>query len=231
MEIFMDTVKIKSNLVNMIAHRGLSGLERENTFPAFVAAGTRNYFGIETDVRKTKDGKFIIIHDNNIDRVSLGELKTNVEENDFSSVENIVLPDLDGSRSRRDIKIPLLTDYIKICKKYCKKCVLELKDSFSEEDIKAIIKKISGEQYLENVIFISFVWENCITVRKLLPLYENKIDLDVAYKALTKELTNKLHSYKIKVNCWTCDDKDDAEKLVQMGVDFITTNILEGQRG
>lgn len=246
----MDTVKIKSNLVNMIAHRGLSGLERENTFPAFVAAGNRSYFGIETDVRKTKDGKFIIIHDNNIERISLGKLKTNVEENDFSSVENIVLPDLDGSRSRRDIKIPLLTDYIKICKKYCKKCVLELKDSFSEEDIKAIIKEISGEQYLENVVFISFVWENCITVRKLLPqndvqwltwneitdeiiksLYENKIDLDVAYKALTRELTNKLHSYKIKVNCWTCDDKDDAEKLVQMGVDFITTNILEGQRG
>ena len=33
----------------MIAHRGVSGLELENTCAAFVAAGNRSYFGIETD--------------------------------------------------------------------------------------------------------------------------------------------------------------------------------------
>ncbi len=232
----------------MIAHRGLSGLERENTYPAFTAAGNRSYFGIETDIHKTKDGKFIIIHDDNTERISLGEHKINIEENDFSSVENIVLPDLDGSENRRDIRIPLLIDYIKICKKYCKKCVLELKNSFSEEDIKTVAEEIRGEEYLENVIFISFIWENCKTVRELLPenevqwltweeitddtiksLSENGIDLDAAYKVLTKDVIDKLHANNIKINCWTCDDKEDAEKLVQMGVDFITTNILEGK--
>lgn len=90
----MDTVKIKSNLVNMIAHRGLSGLERENTFPAFVAAGNRSYFGIETDVRKTKDGKFIIIHDNNIDRVSLGELKQMLKKTIFHLLKTLSCPTL-----------------------------------------------------------------------------------------------------------------------------------------
>lgn len=31
----MDTVKINSEKVKIIAHRGLSGIERENTCPAF----------------------------------------------------------------------------------------------------------------------------------------------------------------------------------------------------
>ena len=56
----------------MIAHRGLSGLERENTYPAFIAAGNRSYFGIETDIHKTADGEFVVIHDETTERVSGG---------------------------------------------------------------------------------------------------------------------------------------------------------------
>ena len=56
----MDTIKI--NFKNIVAHRGQSGLERENTASAFVAAGNRRNVGIETDVHVTADGKYIIIH-------------------------------------------------------------------------------------------------------------------------------------------------------------------------
>ncbi len=51
------------NKAQMIAHRGLSGIETENTAAAFVAAGQHPYFGIETDVHRTRDGQFVIIHD------------------------------------------------------------------------------------------------------------------------------------------------------------------------
>ena len=44
------TVQFNKGEIKMIAHRGLSGLERENTCPAFVAAGVKSYYGIETDV-------------------------------------------------------------------------------------------------------------------------------------------------------------------------------------
>ncbi|MBQ8836951.1 MAG: glycerophosphodiester phosphodiesterase, partial [Clostridia bacterium] len=114
----MNTIKINSNGVKMIAHRGLSGIERENTCPAFVAAGNRSYFGIETDVHITKDGKFVIIHDETTERISSGKHSINVEESDYSEVERIVLPDLDSTTDRKDIRIPLLREYIKICKKY-----------------------------------------------------------------------------------------------------------------
>ena len=113
--IILNTIKIDSKQAKMIAHRGLSGLERENTCPAFVAAGNRSYFGIETDVHITKDGKFVIIHDETTDRVSLGQSSINVEENDYAAVSGLVLPDLDQTTNRQDIRIPLLADYINMC--------------------------------------------------------------------------------------------------------------------
>lgn len=123
--VYMNTIKINKLKTKMIAHRGLSGIEKENSNAAFVAAGNRSYFGIETDVHVTKDGKFVIIHDATTDRISLDAYKINVEENDYSTIENIVLPDLDGSTSRGDIRIPLLIEYINICKKYEKSVCLK----------------------------------------------------------------------------------------------------------
>ena len=113
----MDTIKFNKMNVKMVAHRGLSGIERENTYPAFVAAGNRSYFGIESDVHKTADGKFVIIHDETTRRVSLKTININVEQSSHHAVNHVVLPDLDGSFERQDIRIPTLKDYINICKK------------------------------------------------------------------------------------------------------------------
>ena len=66
----MDTIRFDKNNVKIIAHRGLSGLECENTCAAFVAAGNRSYYGIETDVHVTKDGKIIVFHDDNTERMT-----------------------------------------------------------------------------------------------------------------------------------------------------------------
>lgn len=243
----MNTIKINSKLTKVIAHRGLSGIERENTCPAFVAAGNRSYFGIETDVHTTRDGKFVIIHDETTDRVSSGKYRVNVEDSVYSAIENIVLPDLDGTVSRQDIRIPLLTEYIKICKKYNKICVLEVKNPFAEADLQRMVEEIREMGYIDHVIFISFDLGNCVKLRKLLPsneiqwligvedvtdemietLVDNELDIDMYYKKITREIVDKLHMHEIKINCWTCDNKADAEKLVEFGVDFITTNILE----
>lgn len=243
----MNTVKINSGNAKMIAHRGLSGIERENTNAAFVAAGNRSYYGIETDVHLTKDGRFVIIHDSTTDRVSEGMWKINVEECDFSAIDGIVLPDKDGAADRRDIKIPFLKEYISICKKYEKICVLEIKNRFAKDDMDRMIAEIESVGYIENVIFISFDLENCINVREKLPknkvqwlvggrriddemikiLRDNKIDLDIEYTMLNEASVKILHENGIAVNAWTCDDAVAGEKLAEWGVDFITTNILE----
>ena len=69
----MNTIKITDpRKPLMVAHRGLSGLETENTCAAFVAAGNRSYFGIETDVHRTKDGKYVVFHDDTTGRLAEG---------------------------------------------------------------------------------------------------------------------------------------------------------------
>ena len=245
----MDTIRIDANQVKMVAHRGLSGIERENTCPAFVAAGNRSYFGIETDVRVTKDGKFVLLHDATTKRVTDGAVDVSVAENEFSAVKDILLPDKDGSTDRRDIRIPQLKEYVRICKKYGKICVLEVKEPFADADLTRMVDEITALGYIEGVIFIAFDYGICTALRALLPpstiqwltqnkenelneekakaLAENRLDVDVYYKNLRKETVDMLHAYGIKINCWTCDDKETAERLVEMGVDFITTNILE----
>ena len=65
----MDTVKFEKKNVKIIAHRGLSGIETENTNAAFIAAANRSYFGIETDIRVTWDGRFAVSHDATLERV------------------------------------------------------------------------------------------------------------------------------------------------------------------
>ena len=102
--------------VCMIAHRGLSGLETENTCAAFVAAGNRSYFGIETDVHVTRDGRYILIHDERTGRVAPGTDYA-VEETDYALLRSVRLADGDSGRTRGDLCLPSLSEYIRICRR------------------------------------------------------------------------------------------------------------------
>lgn len=236
------TVRIEKKQVQMIAHRGLSGLERENTCAAFVAAGNRSYFGIETDIHKTKDGQFIVFHDDATMRLT--DLDWVVEERTLVELRALRLKDMDG-KIRGDLVLPTLQEYIRICKKYDKTAVLELKNPFQRKDIVAVVEIIRQEEWLKNTVFISFDLGNMVHLRKLLPeqslqylvkelteeakanLLKYALDLDIKYSNLTADQVEELHRMGRKVNVWTVDDPKVAVLLVQMGVDYITSNILE----
>lgn len=240
----MNTIKFDKKQVRTIAHRGLSGLEKENTCAAFVAAGNReSYFGIETDVHRTADGQFVIIHDDNTARVGVDSLI--VENSSFETLRKLRLTDIDGERGRSDLGIPTLAEYIGICKKYEKQCVLELKNQFKASDVYKIVAAIEKLGYLEHVIFISFQLKNLVYLRRsypeqpaqyLLDAWDDKsletlkkynLGLDIRYTSLTKEIVDQVHAAGLEVNCWTVNTKEAGEALAGMGVDYITTNILE----
>ena len=52
----------------VLAHRGLHDDARENTLAAFAAAVAAGVDGIETDVRLSKDGVAVLVHDPKIGR-------------------------------------------------------------------------------------------------------------------------------------------------------------------
>lgn len=239
----MDSIKINSLNTKMVAHRGLSGIEKENTNAAFIAAGNRSYFGIETDVHKTVDGRFVAFHDDTTGRVAIDNMV--IEESTFDTLRRLILTDTDGKKGREDLHIPTLLEYINTCKRYDKIAVLELKNEFEKDEIKSICEEIISVGYLDHVIFISFAFNNLVKLRELFPaqpvqfladnyeddfpalLQEHGFDLDIRYTELNEDRIKALHAHGVKVNCWTCDDKDFAEKLCEYGIDFITSNILE----
>ena len=240
----MNTIKINDKKgCKMIAHRGVSGLECENTAAAFVAAGNRSYFGIETDVHLTRDEKFAIIHDANAKRTS--GIDANVEELPFSAVSDMRHIDREYGIPRRDLVIPELNEYIRICKRYEKASVLELKCPYTEEAFRRMIEEIRSFDYLDSTIFISFYPENLTLLKSIYPevcaqflttewndkvcafIKEGGFGLDIQYTAVTRELVDLIHSNGKEINCWTVNELSDAERLIEMGVDYITTNILE----
>ena len=239
----MNTIKFDKKNTLIVAHRGLSGIEKENTNAAFVAAGNRSYYGIETDVHKTLDGKYVVFHDDTTGRVAIDNME--VEKTTFDCLRSLLLTDIDGKKGRSDIRIPTLQEYISICKKYEKIAVLELKNAFTEDEVYEIAEIIKDMDYLQNVIFISFCLENLIFLKKKYPaqaaqfltdsyddgliamLKENNLDLDIKYTELNESNMQELHNAGIKVNCWTCDDPEAGERLAGWGIEFITSNILE----
>lgn len=239
----MNTVKFKRRNTQVVAHRGLSGLETENTNAAFVAAGNRSYYGIETDIHRTLDGRFVVCHDDSLKRV--GGEGIFVEEVTMDTLLGTVLFDKDGTKNRADLRPTTLENYIAICKKYEKHCVLELKSDFTDGETQKIVEIIRSYDYLDNLTFISFCYENLVKIRRLLPtqsaqflfsevtdeivekVTRDGLDVDVYYKALTKENIEAFHKAGKAVNCWTVNSAEDAERLAEWGVDYITTNILE----
>ena len=239
----MNTLKFEKGNTLVVAHRGLSGIERENTNAAFVAAANRSYYGIETDFRRTADGKFIISHDQSLKRVS-GE-DVDVEAVSLAVSQSVVLYDKDDTKNRADLRPASLENYISICKKYEKHCVLELKSVFTEEETADFIRIIREMDYFDSVTFISFIYENLEKIRAIAPsasvqflvselteeirekVKRDRFDVDAYFKTLTKEAIDDFHKAGLKVNCWTVDLPEDGERLAAWGVDFITTNIME----
>ena len=237
------TVLKNKGATKIIAHRGASGLERENTHSAFVAAGNLSYFGAECDIHVTSDGKFIVYHDDDTGR--LCDKKVVVEDTAFDELRSLKIKETDGEGFSDYHKMPTLKEYLGILKRYGKVAVIELKNAMKTEDIARIIVICKENYSLDKIIFISFDYQNLLKVREILPaqpvqfltgeysddlperLKKDKFDLDVGFWSLSKERVDILRKNGIKVNCWTCDDKDKADELISWGVDFITSNILE----
>ena len=255
----MDTIKIEKGTTKMVAHAGLFGIEAANTLAGVIAAGNRSYWGIEVDVRVTKDTELVLIH--NDSTLSVSGVDMSVSQSTAHELQQITLYDRrhrggvdtfekNGSEklTRSDLRISTVGEYIRLCKKYGKVAVVELKSEMTSENIAYLIKQFCDHDYLDNAVFISFNWESLAEVRKQVPwqsvqfLTDEKqeftdafldsvakagFDLDIHVFTTTKELVDRIHTRGIKVNVWTCDLVDVAQNLVEWGVDYITSNILE----
>ena len=134
---------------------------------------------------------------------------------------------------------------MRICRRYGKIGVLELKMDYTTEQLAEIIAIIREEDYLDGITFISFYQSNMVRLRALLPdqpaqwltgdwkpeyldfLKTYRVGLDIYFGALDKATVDAVHACGLEVNVWTVDDTENAARCVDLGVDYITTDILE----
>lgn len=237
-----DTIKIADHgNTKIVAHRGVSGLETENTAAAFIAAGNRSHWGVETDIYHTIDGQYICNHDGRSGRIC--EIDLEMEKSTLADLRALTLKDVDGKTDRAELKLCLPSEYRKICEHYGKVCVPELKSAFSLDEIKEILAIFDG--YLDSTCFISFNYHNLELVKEarseqkvqfltgevddalIAKLAAAGMGLDIHFPGLTEEKIAACHAAGVEVNCWTVDNPDDAARLIGWGVDQITSNILE----
>lgn len=240
-----NTIKLENKgHTQIIAHRGLSGLEQENTHAAFIAAGNRSFYGIESDVHKTADGKYVMMHDANTLRLSGDDIE--IGKATYETLRSLRLKQKDGNRGRTDLRIPSMEEYLEICKYYGKKAILELKDDFTAEDVDEICRVVETLEYMEHTVFISFKLNNLLLLKERNPeqpaqylvekpiddaliqeMADRKMGIDARQDLYTAEIMQKCREAGVATNAWTVNNPDMARKLIDWGIDFITTNILE----
>lgn len=212
----------------IIAHRGASRAERENTLAAFRRAVEMGADGVELDVRRTCDDRLVVHHDARLD--------------DGRAIVEVAAADLPGH-------VPLLADALDACDGAFVN--IEIKNDPSEPDHdpgdwvahrvgELLIRRGGGVRWLIS----SFRYETVALCRLVLPgvrtawLVESFDDSIIAQTAagghvavhpgvdaLDERSIRAAHAAGLAVNTWTCDDPDRMRELLAWGVDGICTNV------
>ncbi|MEM2727493.1 MAG: glycerophosphodiester phosphodiesterase family protein, partial [Candidatus Bathyarchaeia archaeon] len=125
-----------------IGHRGAKGYEPENTILSFKRALELGVNAIEFDVRRTKDGEIVVIHDAEVDRTTNGK----------GLVGELTLSEIKSLSTEKGEKIPTLEEALDFLDRKSK-IFIEIKEVGIEEKVLEIVRRKGLE---DNVIIISF---------------------------------------------------------------------------
>ncbi len=231
---------IKYNYNQFVAHMGLSTKEPANSIPAYVSAGQSSGFvGIESDVRETKDGDFVLYHDDNL---SARTAKAGI-------VSQLTLDELFGytltkgtnitAYTKDPLRLPTLTEFLYICKAYGVKPVLHIK-SITAAGRSRLLDKVREAGMMEQTI-ITGSKTNMVEFRKLsseINLYwlcylseavvneavKYDLHINTDYTYVTSDRVAYAKEKGRVVGAWTVNNINTVRKLFHNGVDFVTTD-------
>jgi glycerophosphoryl diester phosphodiesterase len=226
--------------VRVFAHRGFSGVYPENTEIAFSMALELGVDGIEFDVRTTKDGHMVAIHDPTVDRTSNGSGA--VSELTLEQIKNLdagswVSPEFAGQRfmilqevldqlgHRAELNIHLKADQ-STREKMVHKTISEIEarnllgEAFvaSDQETIELCREIQPALRTCNLATApadSYMSRSRALGCKMLQPKNADVDIDFVLEA---------HSLGMVVNPFFADDPDEMRRLMDCGVDGILTN-------
>jgi glycerophosphoryl diester phosphodiesterase len=230
----------------IIAHRGASGSAPENTLAAFNLAWEEGADGIEGDFYLTSDGEVVAFHDKTTKRTAGVDLP--VKGTPWSTLSKLDVgswkdPKFAGERP------PLLGEVLDALPPG-KRFFIEIKDGV---EIVEPIRKILAEKKADpqQVILIAFSAEVVRACRKVIPEFQShwlsslkdidKPDMADRYVAdlkqtgasglqfqatapISAEWIRKLAAEGYSLTAWTINDADLARRMIDLGMDHITTD-------
>ncbi|PYS68101.1 MAG: hypothetical protein DMF69_21185, partial [Acidobacteria bacterium] len=153
----------------IIGHRGASRFAPENTLAAFRLALAVGADGVEFDVRLTRDGVPIIIHDDNLKRT--GVTPSRVADLSVAELQEIDVGTwfrIEGFATER---VPTLEQLFELFSPTDSLLYLEMKSEPSERDrlAQACVEKINTSSLKERIIVECFDLSALATVKSLDP--------------------------------------------------------------
>jgi glycerophosphoryl diester phosphodiesterase len=233
----------------VVAHRGASSIEAENTIPAFELAIAAGADAVEFDVRITADGHPVVLHDADVARTTDG--RGLVRDLSLGELKALRIHTADGGFT----EIPTLEDALACCSGRVAVDV-ELKNVPGDPDFEPdreraaelVVEALGETGFVGPVLISSFNPFAIARVRAIahgIPtglLTDTDVDAAAALSFVTREghpwvlpfvrqvraggrsLVEDAHAAGVMIGTWITDDPDEAAALAEMGVDAIATN-------
>ena len=234
-----------SKTPRIFAHRGATGERRvENTLEAFRAALAIGADYLETDVRATKDGVAILMHDENLER--LGGDKTNIADLDFAELQTIcrksgfevatlleALEDLPQAKFNLDIKhgsacLPT-AEVINSLAAFDRVLVSSFSSARSKATHRLLQRKVAKSASAETAIICWLLCKLNLPTSWLAKQLEGVQALQVPVKQglikfADERMILRLNKLGVETHFWVINSGSEARGLVAIGAAGIVTD-------
>lgn len=228
--------RIKRKPFSVVAHRG--GIEKypENTIAAIQHALELGVDVVEVDVRPTKEGELILLHDPDFKRVAGVDAKP--QDLSLQEIKGI---DIQGQH------VATLQEALEAVNGNAG-LFIEIKEPHTTKQVIELVQKMDAGEW---IAIISF-WEEAVKAAKAANLtaglvysrppgkikeaHELGADFVLPkYTIATQKANRFAHALGLPVVIWTVNEKGKAKEMVERGVDGIATDypslLLELQDG
>lgn len=223
-----------------IAHRGASAYAPENTLASLELAFEMRAHAVEFDVRLTRDGVPVLIHDETVDRTTDGE--GTVRELDLEQIRS-----LDAgswfSEEHTGLGIPTLAEALEVLPEDGL-VNLELKGGWTDRELEGVLDAVAAANLAPRVVISSYEVETirrvsslsdvCGTSLRVRSLPDGQLDdeslvgvcqcVNLEARATSPRAVERLHELGFVVETYTVNEEEEMRRLVDLGVDAIFTD-------
>jgi glycerophosphoryl diester phosphodiesterase len=216
-----------------IGHRGVMGVEPENTLRSFVHAEQAGMDAIELDLHLSKDGALAVMHDAEVDRTTDGtgpiaeKTLAELRELDAGQGERVPVFEqvLDAVRSPLQAEIKDAAAARALAEVMRRRGLVDRVEvsSFHDEAVAEIAQLVPGVR----TVLIASRWKSDVVDRAKAV---GAATLALNIRRLTLEVVEQAHAEGVKVIGWVVNTQDHLRLVRALGLDGATTDFPEIRR-